>query len=99
MMSHDMHSLAAVGIVKKNSDAFDKYHIYKINDRALNSQPSYVFKSSKAACKVALEMHFDKTSKNPLQQQVAFLDGLHSHVKIFYNIDIVGVQPSYTGTF
>ena len=41
-----------------------------------------MFKSSKAACKVALEMHFDKSSKNPFQQQkVAFLDGLHSQVK------------------
>ena len=77
-MSHDMHSLSAVGIIKKKSDSFDKYHIYKINDRALNSRPSFVFKSSKAACDVALEMHYDPKSKNPLQQQVEFLDGLHS---------------------
>ena len=68
-----------------------------MDNRALNSQPSYMFQSSKAACKVALEMHYDKSSKNPLQQQVAFLDGLHSCVKNYDN-DIVGVQSSYTCT-
>ena len=98
-MAHDMHSLSAVGILKKNSDSFDKYHIYRINDRALNSSPSFVFKSSKAACDVALEMHYDPKSKNPLQQQVAFLDGLHSHVKNYITLTIWVYNPVTVGLF
>ena len=58
-----------------------------------SSQPSYVFKSSKAACEVVLEMHFDKSSKIPLQQQVAFLDGLHSHVKNYITFTLWVYNP------
>ena len=99
IMSHDMHSLSAVGILKKNLDSFDKYHIYRINDRALNSSPSFVFKSSKAACDVALEMHYDPKSKHPLQQQVAFLDGLHSHVKNYITLTMWVYNPVTVGFF
>ena len=99
IMSHDMHSLSAVGIIKKKSDTFDKYHIYRINDRALNSRPSFVFKSSKAACDVALEMHYDPKSKNPLQQQVAFLDGLHSRVKNYITLTLWVYNPVTVGLF
>ena len=98
-MSHDMHSLSAVGILKKNSDSFDKYHIYRINDRALNSSPSFVFKSSKAACDLALEMHYDPKSKNPLQQQVAFLVGLHSYVKNYITLTMWVYNPVTVGLF
>ena len=99
IMSHNMHSLSAVGILKKYLDSFDKYHIYRINDRALNSSPSFVFKSSKAACDVALEMHYDPKSKNPLQQQVAFLDGLDSHVKNYTTLTMWVYNPVTVGLF
>ena len=99
IMSHDMHSLSAVGILKKSSDSFDKYHIYRINDRALNIRPSSVFKSSKAACNIALEMHYNCKSKNPLQQQVAFLDGLHSHVKNYITLTMWVYNPVTVGLF
>ena len=44
-------------------------------------------------------MHYDPKSKNPLQQQVAFLDGLHSCVKINITLTMWVYNPVTVGLF
>ena len=44
-------------------------------------------------------MHYDPKSKNPLQQQVAFLDGLHSHVKNYITLTMWVYNPVTVGLF
>ena len=42
----DMHSISAVGTVKKHTEKVDPCHIFQINDRNMNNESSIVFKSS-----------------------------------------------------
>ena len=44
---HDHNSFDAVGLIKRTTDTWDKYYIYKIGNRNLSGGSDYVFKSSK----------------------------------------------------
>ena len=81
MAGKERHSIDAVATVKKMHDRFDWLYIYEVNDRKMNNQPSYVFKSSTPMAKIALLMDQDHEEKMPFQDVVAFMDRLHSHVK------------------
>ena len=56
----DMHpsgvNFEAVGELKSKMDERDPFYIYRINDRKLNQQGSYVFKTSRTQAKIALCM-------------------------------------------
>ena len=54
----------------------------------MNGQPSYVFKSSTPMAKIALLMDQDNPQKTPFQDVVAFIDGLHSHVKDYITLTL-----------
>ena len=85
----DMHSIHAVSFVKKESDKVDPYHIYSINDRHLNNNPSFVFKSSTVACRLALQMHNTGGGvKNPMQEQVVYMDGMHGCVNGYVTLTV-----------
>ena len=45
-----------VGKLKAGTDDFVKCYIFKINCQSINSEPSFVFKSSKMAARLALKM-------------------------------------------
>ena len=53
-----------VGKLKLVADEFDPCYIFKINCQSINSEPSFVFKSSKMAAQLALKMDIN------LQQNV-----------------------------
>ena len=91
MAGEERHSTDAVATVKNMQDRFDWLHIYEVNDHKMNNQPSYVFKSSTLMAKIALLMDQDHEEKVPFQDVVAFMDGLHSHVKD-YTINFVAAQ-------
>ena len=44
-----------IGKLKATTDQKDELHIYKINCRGINGEPSYVFKTSTEACKLAIK--------------------------------------------
>ena len=75
----EWHSIDAVATVKKTQEHFDRLHIYEVNDKKMNGQPSYVFKSSTPKAKMALLMDQDHPQKTPFQDVVVFMDSLHSH--------------------
>ena len=52
----DPNSFAAVAALWQELKSFDPYLIYKLNDGTLNDEISFVFKSSKCAAQLALEM-------------------------------------------
>ena len=81
MAGKERHLIDAVATVKKMQDRFDQLHIYEVNDRKMNNQPSNVFKSSTLMAKISLLMDQDHEEKTSFQDVVAFMDGLHSHVK------------------
>ena len=87
MAGKERHLIDAVATVKKMQDRFDWLHIYEVNDRKMNNWPSYVFKSSTLMAKIALLMDQDHEEKMPFQD-VAFNDGLHSHVKDYTTLTL-----------
>ena len=93
----DMHSIHAVSLVKKESDKVDPYHIYSINDRHLNITSSFVFKSSTVACRLALQMHNMGGLKNPMQEQVVYMDGMHGCVNGYVTLTMWVYSPVTLG--
>ena len=81
MAGKERHWIDAVATVKRMQDRFDWLHIYEVNDRKMNNWPLYVFESSTLMAKIALLMDQDHEEKMPFQDVVAFMNGLHSHVK------------------
>ena len=67
------------------ADEFDPYYIFKINCRSINSEPSFVFKSSKMAAKLALKMDINlQQDEEPstMVDEYAYMDAMHTHVKL-----------------
>ena len=52
----DMHSLEAIGILKKMADKGDKYLMYKINNSKLHDNPHHMFKIIQVMAEVPTEM-------------------------------------------
>ena len=52
-------SLEAVVEVKKGTDHRDKFHIYRVNSKAMSNKPDYVMKSSSKVLEIAVAMDQD----------------------------------------
>ena len=84
----EQHSIDAVATVKKTQEHFDRLHIHEVNDKKMNGQPLYVFKSSTPMAKITLLMEQDHPQITPFQDVVVFMDGLHSHVKDYITLTL-----------
>ena len=93
----DMLSIHAVSLVKKKSDKVDPYHIYSINDRCLNNNPSFVFKSSTDACRLVLQMHNTGGVKKSHAREVVYMDGMHGCVNGYVALTMWVYSPVTLG--
>jgi hypothetical protein len=66
------HSFEAVGQLRRRLFDKDPFLIYKVNNRNLNGEPSYVFKTSKIQAQLAVAM--DRESNDFLSDEYCFLD-------------------------
>ena len=83
----DPNSFAAVAALRQELKSFDPYLIYKLNDGTLNDEISFVFKSSKCAAQLALEMDYqDPENKSCLREEPVYCDTMHSRVQNYKNI-------------
>ena len=83
----DPNSFAAVAALRQELKSFDPYLIYKLNDGTLNDEISFVFKSSKCAAQLALEMDYeDPGNKSCLREEPVYIDTMHSRVQNYKNI-------------
>ena len=57
------HSIDAVATVEKTQEHFDRLHMYEVNDKKMNGQPLYLFKSSTPMAKITLLMDQDHCQK------------------------------------
>ena len=71
-VGRDWSSINAVVKLKKGQDSVDKYHIYKVNDKKWNGNPTFVMKSSKLSAETALHMD-THNNKTPLTECVVFM--------------------------
>ena len=73
-----------VGKLKAGTDDFDKCYIFKINCQSINSEPSFVFKSSKMAARLALKMDIglqQDEEPSTMVDEYAYMDAMHTRVK------------------
>lgn len=72
----DGHSFDAVITLKSYTDKKDPFFIYTINNMRMNNgMPTYVFKTSRAAVQLAMEM--DKDNHGFMSEEFCFLDAKH----------------------
>ena len=83
----DPNSFLAVAELRKQLKSFDPYLIYKLNDGTLNDEISFVFKTSRCAAELALEMDYqDPENRCCLREEPVYCDTMHSHVENYKNI-------------
>ena len=70
----------------------DPYHVFKVNDKRWNGNPTFVMKSSRFTTETALWMdtHNQKTS---MTECIVFMDGLHLRVKDYITLTLWVENP------
>ena len=91
-VSHDWSSINAVVKLKRGQDSIDPYHIFKVNDKKWNRNPTFVMKSSRLATETALRMD-THNKKTPMTECIVFMDGLHSRVKDYITLTLWVENP------
>lgn len=81
----------AVEQLKAKVDSRDPYYIYRINDRKLNEQESFVFKTSCTQAKIALSM--DRHDEGILNKEYCFMDVKHNRCLTFKTFSIHVYHP------
>ena len=68
--------------------------IYKLNDGTLNDEISFVFKTSRCAAQLALEMNYqDLENRSCLREEPVYCDTMHSRVENYKNITAWAKNP------
>jgi hypothetical protein len=71
----------ALAAFKDRCNETDEFLVFKINNRSLNGEPSFVFKSSLHMAKMALEL--DRTEDNVMSTEYVHFDATHSRCRKF----------------
>lgn len=92
----EVESMKNIKKLKETTDKKDKYHIYKIGCKAIGSEASYVFKSSKQAGLIALKMDESNQEENNMSELVEeplYMDGIHSRCKNYKTLTLWMYHP------
>ena len=81
----------ALGIYKKKCDEKDPYFIYKMNNKAINGEPFFVFKASHEMAKLAFEL--DQNRDGVLNNEYVHFDGKHDRTRGFRTITLWTFHP------
>ena len=87
---------------KVGTDDFDKCYIFKINCRSINSEPSFVFKSSKMAAQLAIKMRIGlQQDKEPstMVDEYAYMDAMHTRVKGYKALTFMDLSSWYASCY
>ena len=91
-MGHDWPSINAIVKLKRGQDSVDPYHIFKVNDKKCNENPTFIMKSSRLATETVLLMD-TRNKKTPMTECVVFMDGLHLRVKDYITLTLWVENP------
>ena len=86
---NDIDAFKNIGRLKSATDQKDDLHIYKIDCRGINGEPSFAFKTSTEACKLAIKMDKNQQEEGELSVMVyerAYIDAMHSHINGYKTI-------------
>ena len=87
-------SIEAIMKLKESCKDIDPFFIYKVNMEGMNEGPTFVFKTSRQALQIAMDMDINSTTNNPLKEEEAFFDGQHSRVKNFKTLSLFTLHPA-----
>ena len=88
------HSIDALKRLKLESEKTDKYYIFDIRDAALSASvqtKTHVFKMSKTAAKIAIDM--DKEGNHFMAKEYCFFDGNHKRCRGFITLGCYVYHP------
>ena len=77
--SKDENSFNAVSIMKRTLDEVNEFYVHRINNRSLNGESDYIFKSSQEMAELAIRMDVNGP-EDGLQKENAFFDVTHTRV-------------------
>ena len=86
-VGHNWSSRNAIVKLKRGQDSIDPHHIFMVNDKKWNGNPTFVMKSSRLATETALWMD-TRNKKTPMTECIVFIDGLHLRVKDYITLTI-----------
>ena len=92
----DIDAYKNIGKLKATTDQKDPFHIYKLNCKAINGEPTYVFKTSSKALELAIKMDEKSQPQGQISAMVfehAYIDAMHSHVKGYKTITMWTYHP------
>ena len=73
--------------------AVDNFRLYRMNSREINGKPSFVFKSSKQAANLMLEMDMDIGNNSVMQREFAYMDGMHTRCNKYRTLTLWTYHP------
>ena len=93
----DENLFDAVAIIKRKTDEYNPYYIYRVNNGLCNNTSDYVFKSSREMVRIAMMMDIDNAESNPLQLENCYFDATHKRgLQVPWIVDI---PPHYEKNF
>ena len=90
----DENSFDAVAIIKRKTDEYDPYYIYRVNNGLCNNTSDYVFESSREMVRIAMMMDIDNAESNPLQLENCYFDATHKRVQGFKSLGLWTFHPT-----
>ncbi len=94
----DSHSIDALVAVKRKTDAMDKFLIYQFGIQGMNvvhsESEDYVFKTLLQTLQIGLRMDIDKDERNPMQEELVFIDGKYGRVQGFVSLGMWTYHPA-----
>ena len=90
----DENSFDAVAIIKRKTDEYDPYYIYRVNNGLCNNTSDHVFKSSREIVRIAMMMDIDIAESNPLQLENCYFDAMHKRVQGFKSLGLLTFHPT-----
>ena len=87
------NSFDAVAIIKRKTDEYDPYYIYRVNNGLCNNTSDYVFQSSREMVRIAIMMDIDSPETNPLQLGNCYFDAMHKWVQALSPLDCGHSSP------
>ena len=96
IQEQDIDAYKNIGKLKATTYQKDPFHIYKLNCKGINREPSYVFKTSSKALELAIKMDEKSQPWGQISAMVfehAYIDAMHSHFKGYKTITMWTYHP------
>ena len=80
--------------LKEDADEIDPFFIYRMNLPGQGNGPPFVFKTLITSLQIAMLMDCESVNVNPLQEEEAFFDAMHSRVKGYKRLCLYVMEPA-----